>query len=307
MVWKQVAIETNEDGVDLVSSVLLDAGAGGVQIDGGKMDVPRQDEYLAPSFEAPAHTYVKAYFSDNGFENTVAYLRGRIEALKSVTENDIGPLLISISDVPDTDWNANFKKHFKTFRAAGNIVIKPTWEAYIRKDGDIVIEMDPGQAFGSGTHETTKMCLEMVQRYMKGGASVIDVGCGSGILGIACAKMGAGHVLSLDNDIVSVDVTRSNALDNGIRNLEAHRSDLLQNASDGHYDIVLANIIADVIIRLNSDAPRVMAPDAIYIMSGIISDRLDDVLASLDYNGFDVIETQRMGDWCAVAARGHDA
>ena len=307
MVWKQVAVETNEEGADIISSVLLDAGAGGVQIEGGEIAVPRQDEYLSPQISTDARIFVKAYFGENAFDNTLAYIHGRIEALRHTSDTDIGPLGITVDDVPDTDWNANFKAHFTTFRAAGSIVIKPTWENYVEKDGDIVIEMDPGQAFGSGTHETTKMCLELAQRYMKQGASVLDVGCGSGILGIACAKLGAGRVLSLDNDAVSVDVTRRNAAANGVNNLEAQRSDLLQNAGDVQHDIVLANIIADIIIRLNGNVQRVMAPDAVYIMSGIIADRLGDVTASLKRNGLDVIETMSLGDWRALAARRRDA
>jgi len=307
MVWKQVAIETNEAGIDLISLILMDAGAGGVEIDGGTVPVSKQDEYLSPTMTVQNNTYVKAYFSDSEFGKTIAYLRGRVESLKNVADKDIGPLVVRIYDVPDTDWNANFKKHFTTFRAAGNIVIKPTWEKYAQKDGDIVIEMDPGMAFGSGTHETTKMCLELVCKYMKRGAAVLDVGCGSGILGIACAKLGAGRVLSLDNDIVSVDVTKSNATANGVRNLEARRSDLLRNVDDARYHIVLANIIADVVIRLNDDAANVMADDAVYIISGIIADRLDDVLASLAQNGFDVIETLSLNDWRAIAAWRRDA
>jgi len=307
MIWKQISIATNDDGIDFVSSILIDAGAGGVEIDGGSMPVPEQDAYLSPSFDMSPDTFVKAYYGDTDFDQTLSYIKGRLASLQSTSETDVGSLAIHIDNVPDTDWNAGFKKHFTTFHAAGYIVVKPTWEDYTPKDGEIVIEMDPGMAFGSGTHETTRMCLDLVQKHMRPGAAVLDVGCGSGILGIACAKMGAGRVTALDYDSVSVDVTRANAKANGVDMLDVRQSDLLENVGDARYDIVLANIIADIIIRLNKDAQSIMNEDAVYIMSGIIKDRLQDVLDSLEQNAFDVIETQSLGEWCAVTARRRHA
>ncbi len=306
MIWKQVSIATNEEGTDLVSSILIDAGAGGVEIHGGSMPIPEQDAYLSPLFDVKPDVFVKAYYGDTGFDQTLSFIKKRLTALRNASETDVGSLTIHIDSVPDTDWNAGFKKHFTTFCAAGHVVIKPTWEDYKPKDGDIVIEMDPGIAFGSGTHETTRMCLDLVQKHMKPGASVMDVGCGSGILGIACAKLGACRVTALDYDNVSVDVTRANAQANGADMLDVRQSDLLENADDTRYDIVLANIIADIIIRLNRDVGRILTEDAVYIMSGIIKDRLQDVLDSLEENGFNVIETLTLGEWCAVAAKTAD-
>ena len=176
----------------------------------------------------------------------------------------------------------------------------------MRQEGDIVIEMDPGMAFGSGVHETTRMCLELLQKYMKPGANVLDVGCGSGILGIAADKLGAGEVLALDYDSVSVEVARENAKRNGSR-MEARRSDLLQNADKKSYDIIMANIIADIILRLNENVRDFLARNGVYIISGIIEDRLDEIVRSLETYGLKPLETLQMADWRAVAVRRDDA
>lgn len=301
MDWNQVCIETKEDTADLVSSVLIDAGAGGAEIEGGSVIPAQHDEYRA-ELTSSENVIVKAYFGEDGFEKTLSFIQDRLNILKRSVEVDAGTLNIIVNNIPDTNWNENFKKHFTTFRAAGNIVIKPSWEKYDGAKDDIVIEIDPGMAFGSGAHETTRMCLELIQKYMPQKASVLDVGCGSGILGIACAKLGAEKVLSLDYDPVCVKVTRDNAAANNV-SVEARQSDLLGNAGGGTYDLVVANIVADVIIRLNTDVKAYMKANAAYIISGIIEDRLEDVMRSLEENGLIIMEVLSMGDWRAIAAR----
>ena len=306
MNWNRVSIETSDLAADLVSLILMDAGAAGVEISGGSVPDMQPDEYLSP-LHIPDKVVVKAYYGQDDFDRILGYIKGRIESAKYTAEMALGSLFISVNEVEDTDWNENFKKHFRAFRAAGNIVVKPTWESFDARDDDVVIEMDPGMAFGSGVHETTKMCLALAQKYMRFGADALDVGCGSGILGIACAKMGAKSVLALDNDSISVRVTKDNALQNGVENLEARQSDLLKNADNAQFDIVLANIVADIVIRLNADVARYMKQDAVYIISGIIEERLRDVLRSLKKKGLKVIETMEMADWRALAVRRADA
>jgi len=301
MNWKQICIQTTEDAADIVSSVLMDAGATGVEMAGGSVPVAERDEYIAQPAEHNTEIIVKAYYGEEEFEDTLIYVQNCIEELKG--KQDMGSLSVTVNTIVDTDWNENFKKHFKAFRAAGCFVVKPTWQEYPNEKGDIVIEIDPGMAFGSGTHETTRMCLELLQKYMPSQASVLDVGCGSGILGIGAAKLGAKSVLALDNDSVSVGVAKENAKSNGASVMEVRRSDLLQNAENQKYDVILANIIADIIIRLNENAGDYLKADGVYIMSGIIADREIDVKSSLEKNGFDIIETLSMADWRAIAAR----
>jgi ribosomal protein L11 methyltransferase len=278
MNWKQICIHTIEDAADIVSSVLI-----------------------ALPVENNADVIVKAYYGEDGFEDTLIYVHSRLDELKQA--QDMGSLSVNVNTVADTDWNENFKKHFKAFRAAGCFVVKPTWQDYPSESGDIVIEIDPGMAFGSGAHETTRMCLELLQTHMPSQASVLDVGCGSGILGIGAAKLGAKSVLALDNDSVSVCVARENAQSNGASVMEVRQSDLLQNAEKERYDVILANIIADIVIRLNESAADYLKDDGVYIISGIIDDREGDVINSLEKNGFKVVETLSMADWRAFAAR----
>ncbi len=303
MKWKKVSIKTNEQTGDLISSVLVDAGASGVEVKGGSVPEAKGDEYGEDVINLPETTII-AYYGELGFEETLKKIKTDLLTLSESSEAQTGSLELSIDEVIDKDWNENFKKNFTTFRAAGNIIIKPTWEVYDKSPEEIVIEMDPGMAFGSGVHETTKMCLELLQKYKpeKKGWSLLDVGCGSGILGIAGAKLGAEKVTSLDYDSVSVEVTKENAVRNGIE-LEAIQSDLLESAQPYKYDIVFANIIADIIIRLNGRVKEYMKDDAIYIMSGIIEDRLEDVLESIKENSLSVIETMEMADWRALAVR----
>ena len=158
MVWKRVCIETTEAASDIVASLLMDAGASGVEIEGGSNPEAQNDEY-APSSSNGSDVIVSAYFGDES-DPALRFLRDELETLKSIS--DMGTLRLNIERADDNDWNDNFRKHFKTFRAAGRIVVKPTWEDYNAENGDIVIEMDPGMAFGSGEHETTKMCLEII-------------------------------------------------------------------------------------------------------------------------------------------------
>ena len=303
MNWKKVSIKTNEKTGDLISSVLVDAGASGVEIKGGLIPKTKGDEY-GEDIKSDPETTIIAYYGESGFEETLNKIKLSLLTLSESSGTDKGSLELSVDEVEDKDWNENFKKNFTTFRAAGNIIIKPTWEKYDKAPEEIVIEMDPGMAFGSGVHETTKMCLQLLQKYKpeNKGWSLMDVGCGSGILGIAGAKLGAGTIISLDYDSVSVEVTRENAERNGVE-LEAIQSDLLENAQLYKFDIVFANIIADIIIRLNGSVKEYMKNDAVYIISGIIDDRLDDVLESLKINGFRVMETLKMADWRALAVR----
>ncbi len=304
MNWMQVSVATTEATADVVASILIDAGAGGAEVVGGRVPEPQGDEWAEDLASLPGVT-VKAYFGEDGFEAAYEDIRARLQTLRGTDEGS-GTLEIAVDTVPDTDWNENFRRHFTTFRASGRVVIKPTWQDYMPEADDIVIEMDPGMAFGSGDHETTRLCLELLQKHMKTGAAVMDVGCGSGILAIAADKLGAGSVVALDYDGVSVRVARDNAAHNGA-NIETRRSDLLQNADKKQYDIILANIIADIVMRLNEDIRNYLAPDGVYILSGVVSDRLDEVTESLKAHGLVPVETLAQGDWRAVAARRDDA
>ncbi len=299
MNWKRLSVDTTEEKSDLVASIMMDAGANGVEMIGGSVPDTLGDEY-APDEAAADTVRVTAYFGETGFDALLEEIKTRLG--EAFSEPGLFSSDFDIDTVADTDWNENFRKSFKAFRAAGRIIVKPTWEDIAAEPGDIILEIDPGMAFGTGDHESTRLCLELLQKYMKPGAHVLDVGCGSGILGIAAMKLGAGYAQGLDQDPVSVSVAMENALNNGVA-MDVRQSDLLQNAAGGPYSIVIANIVADILIRLNRDAAAYLAPGGTYILGGIIEERLDDIRASLVLNGFDLIETLAMADWRAIAAR----
>ncbi len=302
MYWNRLSVETSEAGLDLISSLLIDVGATGVEIEGGEPPAEEHNEYAMP-FEKTDTVFVKAYYGQADYDSVLAAIKEGINSLINSSEADLGTLHLSTDKVKNDDWNENFKKHFTAFRAAGKIVIKPTWENYSVQDDDIVIEIDPGLAFGSGEHETTRMCLELLQKYIGIESYVLDVGCGSGILGIASAKLGASRVLAVDNDSVCVRVTEENSYTNRADAVTVKKSNLLDSVGDEKFNIVLANIVADVIIRLNEEISEYLDIDSVYIMSGIIDDRLSDVNSSLEKNSLKVIETLSRGDWRAVVAR----
>ena len=297
MNWKKISITTSEECSDLAASVLLDAGASGVELAGGSVPEATNDEYSLPE-AATEWVAVSAYYGEEGFDALLEAIKLR---LNEVFE-EVGVPEVLVETVADTDWNENFRKNFTAFRAAGRFVVKPSWEEYNATDEDIVLEIDPGMAFGTGDHESTRMCLELLQRYMSPGADVMDVGTGSGILGIAAMKLGAKRVLAMDYDPVSVTVARENAQANGVA-IEVRQSDLLKNADVAPYDIVLANIVADILMRLNKDIGGYLIDKGIYILGGIIEERLDEVISSLQAGGFDILETLSMADWRAIAAR----
>ena len=175
MNWKKISVRTTEENADIVASLLMDAGAGGVEMEGGSVPRATSDEYALPGAETDTVT-VSAYFGEEGADALIEALRKRLCDIFA----DAAPEIV-VETVPDTDWNENFRRNFKAFRAAGRFVIKPSWEEYHAEANDIVLQIDPGMAFGTGDHESTRMCLELLQKYMSPGSSVMDVGTGSEI------------------------------------------------------------------------------------------------------------------------------
>lgn len=223
---------------------------------------------------------------------------------------DMGLLKIEVRSVDEEDWANNWKAYFKPMPVGEKLLVCPSWEKIPEGNTRAVLKIDPGMAFGTGTHHTTRMCLELLEKNIKNGDLVADLGCGSGILSIAASLMGAKETYAIDIDPVAARVAAENAELNGIDmsgyfirigdilSDEKFRDDI----SGRQYDIVLANIVANVIIAFAPVIPQLMKPDGKLIASGIIADRLDEVLDALKANGLEAVEICSGEDWRAVLA-----
>lgn len=203
-----------------------------------------------------------------------------------------------VTGIDETDWENEWKKYYFPVHIGENLVIVPAWQEYDARPNEVTVRMDPGLAFGTGTHETTRLCAAALEEYLRPGMSVLDVGCGSGILSIAAKKMGAGYTFGCDIDPVAVRVAGENADVNGV-DCEYGVSDLLGSVT-GEYDIMCANIVADILIRMAPDAARCMKEGGIIIASGIIADRCGEVADAMCENGFELIKTESENDWRAL-------
>ncbi len=206
------------------------------------------------------------------------------------------------SAIKETDWADNWKKYFKVTEIGKRLVICPSWEEYSNNE-KAVLKIDPGAAFGTGTHATTSLCLELLEKYTKSSDNVLDIGCGSGILSIAACLLGAENAVGVDIDPTSVRVAKENAAINSVENKTEYIVGDLAEKIDGQFSIVCANIVADIIIKLNHDIKKYMKKDAVYITSGIIDIRVEDVRESFQKTGLTVIEELKKDNWYAFALK----
>ncbi len=242
---------------------------------------------------------VSVYLSmDSGVADTLSFLRERFNQLAIDAK-------ISVSGVNEEDWANSWKAYYKPIKIGDRIVIVPAWEKYTAEDGEIIVKMDPGMAFGTGTHETTRLVIRLLEKYVKNGMRVADVGCGSGILAICASKLGAKECKAYDIDPVAVKVANENVKDSGLSNVTCEVSDLLKQVdkSGGAYDIICANIVADIIIRMMPDVGGLMDENSLILASGIIVERSEDVISGFEQHGFKIVERIDENGWCALAVK----
>ncbi|MBP3572195.1 MAG: 50S ribosomal protein L11 methyltransferase [Clostridia bacterium] len=234
--------------------------------------------------------------SDRSYMDDLAYIRQRCGELDLHAE-------VELVGVNEEDWANSWKQYYKPIKIGEKIVICPAWERYTPAAGEIVIRMDPGMAFGTGTHETTRLVIRLLEKYTKEGQRMLDVGTGTGILAICASRLGAEICRAYDIDPTAVRVARENIKDSGLTNVTCDQSDLLKQVSleGGQYDLVCANIVADIIIRMTPDVGKYMKDDAVLLASGIIAERCDDVVECFERNGFKVVEKLTDNDWCGLA------
>lgn len=311
MDWIEIAIHTTTMGADIVSEQMMLEGAEGTAIE-DRADIPDPskpsgyweliDQSLIESM--PIDVLVKAWFkADEKLSDRIGGLKARMIQLADLNLSlDLGSLSLDTQHVEESDWAEVWKKFYKPFRAGKTLVVKPSWEPYPATPEDKVIEIDPGMAFGTGTHETTGMCLTLIEDYLKPGMKVIDVGTGSGILAIGASMLGGKDVLAIDIDPMAVRVATENVAHNNLADqIRVVEGDLLHHVNET-CDLCVANIIADVICFLCGPLKGHISGGGFFICSGIIKERETDVTDALTKAGYNIIEIRRKGEWVAVVS-----
>lgn len=315
MKWDKYTIETTTDAEDFISMMLAEVGIEGIEI---QDNVPLTEEETAGMFidfppELPpdeGKSFVTFYLeAGEDHSDKLKEVRVGLENLRSMV--DVGPGTITSGQTEDLDWINNWKQFFQSFYI-DDILIKPTWEPLKEEDQDkFLIEIDPGVSFGTGKHETTQLCIRQLRKYLKPGQKVLDVGCGSGILSIAALKLGAGSVVGTDIDEACMTSTAENMAVNHldeelgtfyVGNLIDDEK-LQEKVGSECYDIVVANILADVIIPMASVIPARLKQDGIFITSGIIDFKEQEVSAAIESAGFEILEINHQGEWVNITAR----
>lgn len=305
MDWLEIAVRTPSEGIEPVAEIFRELGAGGVVIEDPAVifeyaSRTNPEEWAVP----PCSTgngmpLVKAYLAlEEGPGNYIETLKGALGSLGVTPAPEIITRLVA-----EEDWANAWRVYYKPVRIGRRLVIKPTWEECRADEDDIVIDMDPGMAFGCGSHATTSLCLRLLEKYITPGSTVYDVGAGSGILAVASAKLGASKVVAVDIDPVACRVAVENVSRNGVDGrVHVVHGDKLHNIT-GNADLIVSNIIADAIIELTPQAAGLLFPGRIFIASGIIAQRLAEVAAAMEAVGLSVCEQLEEGQWLALAAQ----
>lgn len=318
MKWTKLTLKTTTGAEDLVCAVLDEMGIEGVQIE-DKIQLSEEDKKkmfidILPELPPDDGVAELSFYVDT--DTDIEQLKSDVVENLKIYENEynLGSLEFSVSETEDKDWINNWKQYFKPFRADEGIVIKPTWtdvnELPDHDERDIIIEIDPGTAFGTGAHETTKLCIKALKKYLKTSDKLLDIGCGSGILSIVGMKLGAEEALGIDVDENASRTSVENAEINNINsNIEfctgnvLEDEELCERTGFERFDVVVANILADIIIPLSGVCAKYMRKGSLFISSGIINTKEDAVRSALVSNGFEIIEVLHMNDWVAFTAR----
>ncbi len=320
MNWFEAKIHTNSSAVDAVTGILLQLGITGFMIEDNadfeefleskkNPSIYIDDEFIASQNK---ETSVTVFLAENE-QGKSTLIKMRDEFLRAKTECpeiDFGTLEIDLNNVCEESWANNWKKYFKPLEIGKRLLIKPSWEEANNRDGRVVLDIDPGSSFGTGRHHTTKLCLESLENVIHGGERVFDIGCGSGILSIACLLFGASEAVGVDIDENSVRIALENALDNKMEKdkFTAYCGNIIDDEAlcekiGTGYDVIAANIVADIIISMAPLFRRFMKDDAILVTSGIIYKQIAEVKEALKQNGFEILEEHEENDWYCLISR----
>ncbi len=304
MKYYELTIDTSSDASELVAEILTELGSNGIGIYDNRDLLGLADsgvvwDYMEEHLiKDDGKAQVKGYFEVDNIQEVLSELDKKLAFLKENCPFDYGTLDISKTLVDDEDWVNNWKQYYKPIQE-GRVTIVPEWIDYEAKEGEYIVKIDPGMAFGTGEHESTKMCLMLLQALGVEDKSVIDVGTGSGILALASAKLGAKFVEAYDIDDNAVKSAKENCVLNNLQDKIYVANANLLDKTTGKFDIVLANITADVLIMLSNSLGDYLKKDGIVIISGIILKRENDVKKAFEDNGFKVLQRINMGEWVA--------
>ena len=311
MNWTEVTIKTTTEAVEAISNILMEERCGGVMIEDPKDFLFQKKNELDWDYveeevfnkSGQDGVLIKTYIpEERNVLELIETVKARIALLPSLGL-DIGEGSVSLSNVNESDWANEWKKYYKPTKVGKKIVVKPSWEEYEKQEGDLIIELDPGMAFGTGTHETTSMCIRELENYVDETKTVFDIGCGSGILAIAAAQLGAKEVVAGDLDEVAVKVSKENCEINNVSDKVVVKHGSLFEVVDSKADVIVANIIADIIKILAKDVSKFLKDDGVFISSGIILAKIDEVCQALEENGFEIVKVERLGEWSAIVSK----
>lgn len=306
--WIEVTVLTSSEATEAVAGFLYNCDVEGVSIeDVADVEFKKENLGFADFINESVLTIeegamVKGYFKDSeNFMNTLNYIKESVDKLGEFGF-DKGEGIVTYHKVNEDDWANNWKQYYKPAKVGEHIVVKPTWEDYEEKPGEVVVELDPGMAFGTGTHETTRMCIKALEKKVKGDTTVFDIGTGSGILSIAAAKLGAKHVVGVDLDPVAVESAKKNLEFNKVNNIEILYGDLME-VVEGKANIVVANILADIIMFLSEGVRAFIEDEGYFIASGILNTQRDKVTDKLKALDFIIEEVMEDGEWICIIAK----
>ena len=311
MNWTEVTIKTTTEAVEAISNILMEERCGGVMIEDPKDFLFQKKNELDWDYveeevfnkSGQDGVLIKTYIpEERNVLELIETVKARIALLPSFGL-DIGEGSVSLSNVNESDWANEWKKYYKPTKVGKKIVVKPSWEEYEKQEGDLIIELDPGMAFGTGTHETTSMCIRELENYVDETKTVFDIGCGSGILAIAAAQLGAKEVVAGDLDEVAVKVSKENCEINNVSDKVVVKHGSLFEVVASKADVIVANIIADIIKILAKDVSKFLKEDGVFISSGIILAKIDEVCEALEENGFEIVKVERLGEWSAIVSK----
>lgn len=315
MKWNKFRLKTTTESEDLVSSMLMDLGIQGIEIE-DKIPLSQSDkeqmfvDILPEIAEDDGVAYISFYLEEEDDKECIlADVRRELEEMRAYA--DVGECTIEESQTEDVDWVNNWKQYFHQFYV-DDILIIPSWEEVKPEDEDkMIIHIDPGTAFGTGMHETTQLCIRQIRKFVSEDTTILDVGCGSGILGMLALKFGAKYSVGTDLDPCAIDATHENMEVNGIQNNQYEvmigniidDKEIQDRVGYEKYDIVVANILADVLVPLTPVIVNQLKKGGIYITSGIIEDKEETVVACVKKAGLEVVEVTHQGEWVSVTAK----